>query len=468
MRKIGVFDPTLDVDAKLFVNPFMVRHSKHPEFSECAFETYEQHFQKIYSLILASKQEGDKAWRAATERFQFSESKGMGGTCLGYSKRGTDGHAFGPEKSKQSVRWAKEVIDLGVKDPELFSALPLFEDGIGVDLISDMFIAISIDCVAKFNSRVIGELNTATGGSLPTSKFRLRGSEYDLIQNPYSNAGAPIILVADDVLDHLPVMDDPRRIPEALESNSELRERVNEHIGTIFKTRTKKDKEHIKDRALASATAFQSLLDLLRLMETEGYDIHNDPDGLLVWRDIAESTVAIHKLDFKVDSSLSKIDRVNSVVQRVIEQFQHLVEDCRLNRVFFHKEEPRHESFAQMLFYAIAASYCEVADIGISPEADAGVGPVDFKFNNGFDSVLVEIKLSTNTQVVSGYKKQLGAYSKAEKSSKNHYVLIDVGKIGGKWDRLNKIRQENSDFAKSHFLHLIDGTLKPSASKRKS
>lgn len=32
-------------------------------------------------------------------------------------------------KSAQSLKWAKEIIDLEVKDPEMFSSLSLFEDG---------------------------------------------------------------------------------------------------------------------------------------------------------------------------------------------------------------------------------------------------------------------------------------------------------------------------------------------------
>jgi hypothetical protein len=87
----------------------------------------------------------------------------------------------------------------------------------------------------------------------------------------------------------------------------------------------------------------------------------------------------------------------------------------------------------------VAKVWCAANDVGLSPEADAGAGPVDFKFSDGGDTVLVEIKLSTNSQVVSGYKKQLDAYMKAEGTAYGHYVLIDVGKIGEKWERLQGI-----------------------------
>lgn len=465
MRRLGILDPTLDVDARLFIDPFLLPHSQHAEFKDCAFSKYEEHFTQIYNLIRLSQQEGDKAWNAAVRKFQFSESKGMSGTCLGYSKTSTHGHAFGPKKAAQSLRWAKQVIDLGVKDPEMFSSLSLFEDGIGADLISDMVAAITIECIIAFNHRVLGELNETV--QIPTEEFILRGNKAMLPRNPFSNHGDPIILLADDILKHLPILDDPKQIPQVVEGNENLRDRVNEHIGEVFATKSKKDKEHIKDRAMQNAAAFQTFLDMLKLLERSSYNIYDDPEGLLVWRDVAESTTAINKLQLTVDPTLPRLERINNVVETILAQFTRLVENNRLNRVFFVNDKPRKEAFAQLLFYAIASSYCDAADIGMTAEADAGVGPVDFKFNDGADSVLVEIKLSTNSATVTGYEAQLGAYGEAERSGYGHYVIIDVGKLGKKWERLTKLRASNAEFAKRNFIHLVDGTLKPSASNRK-
>lgn len=463
LRKLGVFDPTLDVDARLFIDPFLLPHSRHNEFSECAFSAYEQHFTEIYKLIKLSEKEGDKAWKSALKKFQFSESKGMSGTCLGYSKNSTKGHAFGPTKAAQSLRWAKQVIDLGVKDPEMFSSLSLFEEGIGADLISDMIAAISIECILKFNRRVLDELSK--DHKIPLHDFNLRGYAAKLPQNPYSNQREPIILLADDVLKHLPILDDPKKIPQAIESNDNLREKVNFHIGEVFKTKSKKDKEHIKNQALQNAASFQTFLDMLKLLENSSYNVYQDPEGLLAWRDIASSTTAINKLKLEVDETLPRMERLNKVVMDIIEKFTDLVENNRLYRVFYHEGKPRKEAFAQLLFYAIASSYCDAADIDLTAEADAGVGPVDFKFSDGADRVLVEVKLSTNSSTVKGYTNQLDAYNKAERSGYGHYLVIDVGKIGEKWKKLQKVAADNPEYAKLNKLHLVDGTPKPSASK---
>jgi hypothetical protein len=64
---------------------------------------------------------------------------------------------------------------------------------------------------------------------------------------------------------------------------------------------------------------------------------------------------------------------------------------------------------------------------------DTGNGPVDFKMSIGFSGrVLVEIKLSTNSKILSGYSKQLEAYKKAEQALIGYYVVIDVGGMGRK------------------------------------
>ncbi len=100
---------------------------------------------------------------------------------------------------------------------------------------------------------------------------------------------------------------------------------------------------------------------------------------------------------------------------------------------------------AQRLFLAVADSYCKANDLDLSPETDSGGGPVDFKVASGSTAkVLVEIKLSSNPKVVDGYTKQLEVYKAAEQASRAVYLVIDVGGMGTKDDRLIKIRNRAS------------------------
>ncbi|WP_226622210.1 hypothetical protein [Brucella anthropi] len=465
MDKTGVFDPTLDIDAPLFIDPFLLPYSQHQEFKGCATDKYDEHIGTIYHLVKQSLDGHKKAWTAALKKFQLGEIHGLQGTCLGYSKGSVRGRGIGPKLAEKSLVWAKEVIELGVKDPELFSSLPLFEDGIGPDMISDMVANIILDCIIDFNNRIYQEIKSDLGKSIPLHAVRVGNKIANLPRNPYDNQSCPVILLPNDILKYLPLMDDVTRLGAFADSNAEIRDRVNAHFSEIFKIRYKREKEEIKKSAMKDAHKFQALLDVIKLSERKPYDLVKDPEGLLIWSQIAETTTGLYKLAIVDDNTKTESERINNVVIAIIEQFKNLVENNRLYQVFYADNKPRHERFSQLLFLAIAKSYCEANNLDISPESDNGAGPVDFKFSTGLKKVIVEIKLSTNGKVVTGYQAQLEAYAKAENAELAHYLVIDVGSLGEKWKRLKAIHHSNEEFKKNRFIHLVDGTPKASASK---
>lgn len=461
----GVFDPTLDVDAPLFIDPFLLPHSKHAEFSTCGWEKYEQHIGTIYHLVRESMNGHRKAWEAAHRKFCLGEVDGLQGTCLGYSKRSVRGRGIGPKLAAQSLGWAEEVIKLGVKDPEFFSAISLFEKGIGADMISDFVANIILECIISFNDRIYKEIRDDLGVDIKLQKMQVGKFQPLLPQNPFDNQICPVILLSDDVLKFLPIMDDPRNLAKFAGSNDDVRQRVNDQFGEIFKIRYQNEKDEIKKRAMESAEKFQALLDVLKIAEKIPYDIKSDPEGLLAWSHIAETTTSIHKVLIKDDKDKPEIDRINDVVNAMIGQFTELVENNRLYQVFYVDHKPRHERFAQLLFFSICKSYCDANNLDISPESDGGAGPVDFKLSRGKERVVVEIKLSTNSKVVNGYATQLEAYAKAESAAIAHYVVIDVGSIGNKWKKLSDLHSSQKGSSKGRHIHLVDGTPKVSASK---
>jgi len=81
--------------------------------------------------------------------------------------------------------------------------------------------------------------------------------------------------------------------------------------------------------------------------------------------------------------------------------------------------------------------------------------------------VLIEVKLSTNPKLVDGYDKQLEAYKAAEESTRAIYLVIDVGKMGKKDERLIALKNKRSGEGKPvSEIVFIDGTRQPTASKR--
>ena len=57
LAKLGVFDATLAIDTKLFIDSMLLQHSKHPEFKIHATKQYRDHFVNIIKLLSKSKAE---------------------------------------------------------------------------------------------------------------------------------------------------------------------------------------------------------------------------------------------------------------------------------------------------------------------------------------------------------------------------------------------------------------------------
>jgi hypothetical protein len=201
-------------------------------------------------------------------------------------------------------------------------------------------------------------------------------------------------------------------------------------------------------------------------VEAKSYDLNHDPLGEVAWRYIAE-TVAVDQPFALAKPSTLDVDGVSTVVMQIIEQFRFLIEERRYSEELYHCGKPKPEKAAQRLFFAIAYAYCKANNLDITPEADTGNGPVDFKVSSGFiGRVLVEIKLSTNTKVVSGYTRQLETYKGAEETTRGFYVVIDVGKMGWKRKELHAAKnQAISEGQSASLIVFVDGSRRLSASK---
>jgi hypothetical protein len=453
---LGVLDPTLNVDAKLFIDPLLLKGSKHPEMRQ-AYGTYRQFFTDVIKLLVASKNENDVAWRVAYKKLLFREIKG---TCLGYGAASISGRGFGPKLSKRITATAKEIVDLGVRDPDLFVVLPLLEEDVGPDLISDMTTSIILPNLLQLNERVQAKLK------IPREKFEVAGISVELAVNPIETPRTPILLVPTDVLRDLPVANDWEDVCRAAHENSLLRTKVNTLISEIWQVKTRKDKDSIRGRLLASYDAFATLLQAIHETEPSAYDFANDPEGIFVWRRIHETVAKDFPLTLQAPK-LHDLDQAYEVVSRIIEQFQHLIENRGLSKELWHDGKRRNEKSVQRIFFAVADSYCKANNLEISPEVDTGTGEIDFKFSHGYDSrVLVEIKLSDHSHVVGGYEKQLEAYKKSEQTMKAFYVVVDIGKLGKKGKQILKLKSEKEQKGlPTSDVVFIDGSIKTSASK---
>lgn len=208
LEELGVLDPTLNVDTNLFIDPLLLAHSAHDEMRKGATATYEAHFGKVIRLLTASKRVEDPAWKAAEKLLRFPEVKG---TCLGYGAESVSGSGSGADATASYISTAREIVTIGVDDPDLFVAMALFEDGVGPDRISDMTTNVILPDLLAFNEKVLKALGVTT----EEFKIRLKnGLEYvtKLPVNPCVEKRTPVILVPRDILRELPMASDKLRV----------------------------------------------------------------------------------------------------------------------------------------------------------------------------------------------------------------------------------------------------------------
>ena len=152
----------------------------------------------------------------------------------------------------------------------------------------------------------------------------------------------------------------------------------------------------------------------------------------------------------------------------IIDQFQHQIENGNLWELLWIDDKPKKERAAQLLFFAIADTYCKANNIDVSPEANMGGGPVDFKFSKGYNArVVVEFKRDSGT-IEHGYTKQLEIYKDASRTNIGIFVIMDYGKLGKKLAKIKTQQQLKIDAGEdASDIIVIDCSKKKSASVRK-
>ncbi len=460
LTQLGVMNPLLNVDTKLFIDPLLFLKSSHSEIKVGAANSYKEYFKKIIKLLVVSTVDGDLPWRNAERHFTFHEVKG---TCLGYGASTINGSGWGHGLQQKTLRTAKEIISLGIDDPLFFMVLALFEEGVGPDRISDMVTNIILKDLSNFNQRIVINLG------LQPDNFLINNIQCTFLKNPLESRKTPIILIPLDILRELPIANDWQTVCDAARENENFRQQINQQVGEIWQAKTRQEKNNLKRALLADKNAFQSFLDLIKSTNVQSYDFSLDSAGEIFWTHMLKKDFlpTTYPLKLKLAESPSLSD-VYFVVKQIVEHFQILIEEKGLWKELWTGEKNRPEKSVQRLFFAIADAYCKANNLDMSPEADSGSGPVDFKFSKGYvDRVLVEIKLSNSRKLVQGYEKQLEAYKAAEETTRAIYLIIDIGKMNDKDQKVMVIKNKAAvnGLAVSEVI-IINGNKQLSGSKR--
>lgn len=454
--KSGALDPILGIDTRLFIDPTLLRVTSTPELTD-SYQKVVAHFQDVLKVVSHIQQPGDRMWRQADSLLTFPEIKGL---CIGYSSKSTSGSGMGPGLRQHLLTSISEIVKAGVCDPVLFELVGLFEDNVGPDRISDMVAKLIATDLIKFTQRVCSDCG------IPMQEYRLQDLrvEEDLPFNPESNT--PIILAPKSILRDLPIAETFADIRWIAEHNQQLRDELNAIIGSSWKQTT------VSEQKMALRNCFQRHPDTLKEIikayqgvPPEQYDFEDDPAGEVIWYSASKDIAKSQPLSLTLGSKPTA-EEVASVVEKICSHFKSLIEDNQLSKLLYDKSGVRkHESAAQLLFFGIASAYCQANELDLSPESDAGRGPVDFKVSFGLKSkVLVEVKLTSNNQLLHGYEKQLPIYQRAEQAPIGFYLVIDnggatKGRLDTFWDTVSRTE------ANGPRVIWVDGIIRESASK---
>lgn len=455
LDKAGLFDPVLNSDSKLFIDPLLLEGSQNPHMA-AAYGQFRKHFEKAIKLLAASQAINDPAWKAARRILDLRERSE---TCLGYGGSSISGNSRSNELRERILVTTKQIIELGEDNPEIISLMGMFEEGVGPDTISDITTLAILPALCSLTEEFCSQNN------VPVRQF----PEYVGAMLPVNpiDASKPILLVPQDVLRDLPLATDWSDVSRVAFENEKIRNAFNEFVGLISQATLTEKKEAIKKTALLSLEHFRTILDAV-LGSSDSYDPKADPLNLYRFREmIAGDIAAFKRPGLRLGQpSTAELQRI---VKLIVEHFATLVEKNNLWELLWHEDRPKREKAAQLIFFVVADTFCKANDIDIAPETNPGGGPVDFRFSTGYKNrVLVEIKLSKG-KVVQGYKTQIGIYQSASDTDHAIFLLINVGKMGQKLAEIAKYRdtQIQANHAVPEIV-VVDGRRRRSASVRES
>jgi hypothetical protein len=419
---LGVFDPILNFDTKLFVDPMLLKSSKSTIIKKSE-NTFDEFFEDILLLLKSSKKENDKPWREAKRRIKFPEYKY---TCIGYGRDSIEGSGSGSHLSEKIFEDALEIVSLGKSNPKMFLLLPLLEEGVGADRISDMTQTIIDDDICIYTLEIMSKLELK--GNLEHKNKN--HNEYKLLKNPYSNT--PIKLLPRDILKDLPLVDSFSEVIEScLNANWDLRVEINKKLGTTwFECNKKEKRESFINQLKNDKEFFVQVLKAIEEVKFAPYDIEIDKKGLHRWIEDSKKFKYIFRAG-ELQNIEDSVESISKTVKEIIEHFQNLLESENFKYMLWTKanNKPYHviEIYLKMLFFMVADSWLKAqkSNLKIDRKYNEKTNEIDFKFYiSDRYKILVHLKHSYNNSLLKAYEK-MEDYHNIDSTNKSFFVVLD-------------------------------------------
>lgn len=461
-EKRDLLNSTVNSDVRLFIDPILLKTSKYDLFKYQAREKYEKFFIELKNRVLAIlKLPVDKKERAIKNTINWICAKETVGVCLGYSKDSNRGSGVGPDAAGKILNAAITIFELEFENPAIFSVLHLLEDKIGPDYISDLTSKIIQEELCIFTNQMANELG------IPTEKEIIcNGNKYNLPKHPFLDV--PIFLLPKDILSELPIDNNFSKVMGSYaRTPDEIKTAINEDIANIYAecamNTVSEVKQHLRDYIYAKPEALTELLNHFLTLTPEAYDFSKDKMGINLAA-IFETILDISQ--YKIEIEKHKL----TIIDDLIKDFKNLLDnnnDIKRSICWAGEEKPKQEKAWQSAFHLFVTRILKSNNIDLTPEYQTGSGPVDFKFSyTASFRVLIELKLSSNTNYIDGLVKQTEKYKECtENTKKAYFIFINVEKEEQKWlEKINRLKEKKKELNIDTEIIFIDGRINPSAS----
>lgn len=350
------FDPILEVDTQLFVDPFLIFSDEDPQWSQ-AHDEMMDYFHNAFELLARSGLKRSHQFYKRT--LALMEAPEPVEFRLGFAAKSTKGSGNGPGIATLIVEAMAEAINRGLQDIRHFEELGILVEGIGRDRISDITCNLLKPKFIAYTQTVSHSLGVPMQiASVPHSHFDVLRSrwitkEHLLPVDPTTTK--PVILLPKRFLRELPTLNSSEWY-DFLDST--LREDLNLQISTSVR------KQDVIAAARKSPEAIRRWIEGQEGRRPKPYDTDADPKLLVKWQKHALDATG-RMPSFEKREITSSADML-AFVHEVIIRFNHWVEHDRGWRLFWKNasnEDSIPEPNMQLLFMGIVQHYCDAMGV---------------------------------------------------------------------------------------------------------
>ncbi len=461
------FDTLLPVDTNLCVDPFLIYDDTTPRWTT-AHDHILDFFGLVFGLVRDSRgNENSIAWQQAKRLLRFPEPAEF---CLGVAENSPMGSGSAAGLQEGMLEGVRTALGLGMDNLQHMEMLGLFQGGMGLDRISDAVCNILKSYFIEYTQDVCRRHGVSM------EPFRVRNAawsetfarwqerEVDLPANPFVARRQPVLLVPRRFLKDIPVVTADAFWHYAWSNHAaELRGDFN------FDLAQNVDRRQKAKMARQNPQVVAEYLRSLEYQDHEPYPVDRDPKLRVRWWEFG-AQIARHSPLSYVASDPAEFPEF---VKAVVEAFRRGIEHQGDWTLLWHGNTSAQEKRVQALFRSSVRHYCQAYNIDFSREPNAGSGPVDFKFSQGWSArTVVEMKLMRHTGFWDGILEQAPQYAIAEEVNVAVFVAIAYTDRDMEQERVAKVHRAAELVASTKniqvFPVIIDARPKESASKLKA